>query len=60
MLSVQDVLPRIYEDDVESDFIREELLVGLADCRVSDTTHLALLLMFDRVPVCNVECFEEP
>lgn len=58
--SLAEVIPRIYEDDVESDFIRDSMLTGLLDKSMSDATTLTLMLMFERVPVCNVECFEEP
>lgn len=58
--TVANAVPRIYEDDVESDFIREELLAGLADMPMSPTLQLAYSLMFERVPVCIVECFEVP
>jgi len=58
--TITTILPRLYEDDVESDFIRDSMLAGLLDEHMSDTTALAMMLLFERVPVCMVDCFEVP
>ena len=58
--TVTAIIPRLYEDDVESDFIRDSMLAGLLDEHMTDATALAMMLLFERVPVCVVECFEVP
>ena len=58
--TVTAIIPRLYEDDVESDFIRDSMLSGLLDENMSDAKALAMMLLFERVPVCVTACFEVP
>ena len=56
------VLPRIYEDDVESDWMIDELWYGAVDATdIHDPIArlgFVLLRFMKGVPVCDVTCFE--